>query len=111
MSETVFYTGKVKKLGLSDLSWAEKKMVLKSRGFDVDKCDDEDDLYDVENLAVINEDIYEVIEKNGVDDVDDIFIAKKDESGVICFSVKYYNGGCGFEDALETAIERMEERS
>ena len=39
---------------------------------------------------------------------DDIFEANLNKDGSISYIVSYYNGGCCFEEALETAIEKLE---
>lgn len=50
--------------------------------------------------------IYEV-SYSSVDSDGDVFIASKNKDGSIWFETKYYNGGCSFDEALDTAIERM----
>jgi len=42
-----------------------------------------------------------------VDEYSDIFQSKQNGKD-IDFLLKYYNGGCGFEEALDKAIENME---
>jgi len=37
------------------------------------------------------------------------FIATKNDDGTINFSVAYYNGGCGFKEAIEYALKSMKE--
>jgi hypothetical protein len=50
--------------------------------------------------------IYEV-SYSSVDDDGDIYLASKENDGTISFTTRYYNGGCSFNDALDTAIERL----
>jgi hypothetical protein len=35
------------------------------------------------------------------------FVAVKGDDGTIGFSVAYYNGGCGFKEAIEYALETI----
>jgi fibronectin type 3 domain-containing protein len=51
--------------------------------------------------------IYKV-ESEAQDPDADIAKAKKNEDGSIDFEVKFYNGGCGFSEALEYAIKGTE---
>ncbi len=37
----------------------------------------------------------------------DIFTATKNDGGTIDFQVKYYNGGCGFNEALDNAMKTI----
>lgn len=49
------------------------------------------------------------VENTPIDPCDDIMMASRGGDGRIYFETKYYNGGCGFNEALETAISNMEE--
>lgn len=58
---------------------------------------------------VYNDDIYEIIEddeSNG----HDIFNAYNNSDGSIGYILSYYNGGCGFSDAIGYALEDMEDK-
>jgi len=35
----------------------------------------------------------------------DVFQASKNEDGTISFTLKYYNGGCSFNEAIERALK------
>ena len=50
--------------------------------------------------------VYEV-ELEDYEDHDDIFDASKNEDGSIDFLLKYYNGGCGFSEALDYATKKL----
>lgn len=52
--------------------------------------------------------IYEVIE-DFVFEGDDIFNANKNSDGTITYVTSFYNGGCGFSDALQECLNCMEE--
>ena len=57
---------------------------------------------------IINgDDIYEIIEEEDLS-TDDIFEATKNPDGTINFLVQYYNGGCGFNEAIETALQNLD---
>lgn len=65
------------------------------------------DIHDIEgyqSAVEVNGYIY-TVEKSDVDQEDDIYTAELNNDGSIEFEVKYYNGGCGFNEAIETAIE------
>lgn len=64
-----------------------------------------DDIYDLDGAAVeIDGLIYEV-EETRFEPYDDIFESSKNEDGSINFEVKYYNGGCGFQEAIGYALD------
>lgn len=58
-------------------------------------------------FIVANNDVFRIIEDKEFEG-DDIFEASKNELGQIQYCLSYYNGGCGFTEAIETALERME---
>lgn len=61
-----------------------------------DELDDE--------LLVVKGNLYKIVSDIENND-EDIFYANKNEDGSISYVVSYYNGGCGFGEAIETAIE------
>lgn len=106
MSETVHYTGRIMEINLGDLTVSEKKEILKGRGFDIEDYGDGD--WECEKLHIINGRIFEVLEKQSHDADGDIMEAKEEDDGSISFNLRYYNGGCGFDEALGTAMKRMD---
>lgn len=56
---------------------------------------------------VIYDDIVYQVEKQEMDDDDDIFITTKGKKGTFNFEVRYYNGGCGFDEAIEEAMKNL----
>ena len=52
----------------------------------------------------IDGEVYAIV-RNEYEDGDDIFESSKNEDGTIDFQVKYYNGGCGFGEAMEEALK------
>lgn len=98
MSETEINRGKLKLVStldnfVSDTEGAESK-----------------EEYFLENFykthALIEGFVYEVIADN-VDFYDDIFEMTCDSSGDLHYTLKYYNGGCGFQEAIEYAYDNM----
>lgn len=61
---------------------------------------------DCDTHVIVNSKVYEIIEDNRFDDVD-IFDATKNTDGTIDYTLRYYNGGCGYNEAIETALKRM----
>ena len=57
---------------------------------------------------VLNDIVFEIIgDKNLEDDDDDVFELTKNNDGTYSYLLRYYNGGCGFDEALETAYKNM----
>lgn len=55
---------------------------------------------------IYKNEVYEIL-KNECFDGDDIFKAHYDEHKNIDFILNYYNGGCGFNEAIEEALGRL----
>lgn len=91
MSDTVHYKGKLTPTG---------KTLEQYAGKDADIYDDA--LYN--KVVEIDGLIWEV-SKEDIDPCADIFRATENEDGSISFEVRYYNGGCCFTEAIDTAIE------
>jgi hypothetical protein len=62
-----------------------------------------------EKYRIIDGSIYEILEDKSLDDYD-LFEARENSDGTIDYTLRYYNGGCGFDEALEMAIERMKDK-
>lgn len=60
-------------------------------------------------FVVVDGTIYHVISDNRTDT--DIFNAEENADGTISYTLSYYNGGCSFSEAIETAIERMRKQN
>ena len=63
-----------------------------------------EDEQDLDEAAVIIDGLVYTVEETGVDQYADIFNSSKNKDGSISFEVKYYNGGCGFYEAIEKAL-------
>ena len=89
MSETVHYKGKLTPTGKT-LSEFDNSA---------------DDIYDHYYKAVLIDDQVYTVEKEEVEPYEDVFLSSKNEDGTIDFEVKYYNGGCSFNEAIDEAIK------
>lgn len=110
MSCTEFHHGKAKKIEFSgDLTLQEKVDELKNRGFQFDyEYVEDNDIY-CKNLAYMYEsgDFYELLEHSKSNDEQDLAIATKNDDGTINFTLQFYNGGCGFEEQFEEAVNKL----
>lgn len=58
-------------------------------------------------VTIQNGNVY-MVTKEEIDPDYDIYKAKENSNGDIEFEVRYYNGGCGFEEAIESALDNIE---
>lgn len=109
MSETVHYRGKLiyqEKNSPTDTLEEQCKRVMNG---------EKKDYYDTFQEAltdtyyreyVIQDDkLYKVTDFSDIEEYEDIFRAKKINGQDFEFEVKYYNGGCGFEEAIDYALK------
>lgn len=111
MSETVYYTGKLVREGPLEGETVEDaaKRILVSHGFKIDN--------DYKHSEQLDDDLYKkyvtvggIIYRADYKDVNidsDIFEASRNKDGSVDFTVKYYNGGCGFSEAIESAFKEL----
>ena len=111
MSETDYYTGTIKKVEKKPGETKKELMtrLLKESNINYDPDCIEDDFYDTfyESHVAYGENIYEILEKNKKDAYEDIFEATEIDDDKISFTVKYYNGGCSFGEAIEESLEKL----
>ena len=108
MSETVYYKGTltpVEKLEGETLE-QQCKRLLDNRELP-SWCDSyqeilRDEFY--QKYVVYNGILYDV-DKENIDPESSVFKASVNDNGTINFEVRYYNGGCSFDEAIETALE------
>jgi hypothetical protein len=60
-----------------------------------------------ENYLTFNYKLYQ-IKKVGLDPNDDIIRASLNEDGSIDFEVKFYNGGASIQEAIESALKKLD---
>ncbi len=116
MSETVHYTGKLTPVQLDNMnqSYLDKaKQILDERGIIMSgyhlKWGDAvtclcDELYD-EYIAIGGQ-LYSFTRKEH-DPEEKIMNASMNEDGTIDYEVRYYNGGCGFREAIDLAMKNI----
>lgn len=115
MSETEYLTGKLKQI-YTDLpieDACKELLVELSIPFD-DECYDSyrefvDDNFYRDGYVVAKGKLFKIVECDEKDEWEDIFEATNNPDGTIDFVVKYYNGGCGFNEAIGYALDNLEE--
>ena len=117
MSETVHYKGKIQLVEkIKDETLEEQcKRILSEHGYhELDLYYDSwyemlcEELY--ERYVIVNNSIYKVIDKKNLGIDYDIFEATKNDDKTINYHVMYYDGGCSFNEAIEEAIQNMENK-
>lgn len=111
MSETVHYKGVLKKVEKFEGESLEEQCKRLLRNKDLPSYHDSYKEYLIDQYyheMTIQNDIVYRIEKEEVDPDGDIFKANMNDNGEIEFEVRYYNGGCGFNEAIEKAIKNIE---
>jgi hypothetical protein len=100
MSEDVHYRGKLLPTNKTAIEFIGRVAVP-------DNCEDAEeyfnDLY-YKKAVLIRGKVF-TVKKDEIDSDGDIFYSKKNDDGSIDFEVKYYNGGCSFDEAIETALK------
>jgi len=108
MSETVHFKGKLKPMPRPEgVSLEEQMKDILGISEIKDYYDNvEEQFYDYTygDFLVLNNTIYEVEKENIF--YNDIFESSLNDDDSIDFEVKYYNGGCGFNEAVEMATEK-----
>lgn len=113
MSETVHYVGTATEIG-SITSEKTISFVTKTLKELNSKCEGDDvcvwladEFYP--DFFIYNKMLYKIHrEENDVDD--DIAESSYNADGTISFSLKYYNGGAGFEEMLTDAFDKMKSK-
>ena len=111
MSETEYYSGTMKQV-FTEMNIEEAcKTALNKMGYD------QLDEYHSTWVSMMEENgcdmyyvgdgkLYHIIFANS-DPYEDIFEAKQNEDGDILFTLRYYNGGCGFSEAMAYAMAKI----
>lgn len=114
MSETVHYVGKlqiVEKLENETLEEICKRILNKHNYFDLKSYFDswQEMLYDelYEKYVVVNDNVFEVLTKIDKGNEYDIFNIEVNNDKTYNYEVMYYNGGCGFNEAIEEAFNKL----
>lgn len=108
MSETEHRVGKLTPVEINGTIEETAEAILKADGVEPKEYYDTflDQLEDVgyRQYVITDGKIYKV-DMAEIDPYNDIFNATHNEDGTIDFEVKYYNGGCSFNEAIEEAIK------
>jgi hypothetical protein len=59
---------------------------------------------------IISDDVIYSVERQEVDADEDLFQASVNENGEVSFEVRYYNGGCSFNEAIEEALGKIDKQ-
>jgi len=108
MSSTEFHTGKLKKIDMGPYeneTLKEKVTYLTRIGHEITYVDIDDDYIESDTIVKVNGMFYEILDHVSARDEQDIMEATENPDGTISFILQFYNGGCGFEEALECALE------
>ena len=106
MIEHEFYKGKLKPTNQTPEEFCEQEGVSLASWND---SWEEQMNYTFYKYAVVIENQVFIVKKEIQDPYDNVFQATKNEDGSYDFVVKYYNGGCGFSEAIEYALENCKE--
>lgn len=60
---------------------------------------------------IINDTVYEVLEKTEIDPYEDISNISTNEDGSVDFEAKWYNGGGSLEEVIKVAMDIMEKEN
>ena len=114
MSEIEVHVGRLRKIDKLDNTTVEEwcKEYCEQNGYEhlrgfYDTWEECFKQVESENFVIANNNIYRIIEDKEFSDGEDIFEAHTNELGQIQYCLSYYNGGCCFKKAIETALERM----
>jgi len=62
--------------------------------------------WEIDNYIEVQGKIYRV-QDTQFDPDSDIFEMEENEDGTLDYHLRYYNGGCGFQEAMETAARKL----
>lgn len=110
MSETVHYRGKLKKIEVKDIDVFKEETVNSyfkiapiPNWYEGDYANFFDE--DMSEMYIINNEcVYEILSKEVTDNDEDIYTTELNSDGTIDYEVRYYNGGCGFSEAIDDAL-------
>lgn len=109
MSETVHYKGRLRKVSLDGESVEDCAKRLYPG--DLDMYDDYTEKMENEGYkhhVVYHDEVYEA-EIKKIDPDFEVMEASKNEDGSFSLEVRYYNGGCSFEEAIMEALDNAKE--
>jgi hypothetical protein len=111
MSEIVHYRGtleEVEKLENESLEEQCKRILDDTKSLSYHESYQEVLLDEFYKKYIIYDNTLYLVNKEEIEPSEDIFYSKGNEDGTINFEVRYYNGGCGFNEAMERALNNVE---
>ena len=111
MSENETHVGRMIKLDFPDecITWKDKFIHLQKKGYEFKDYDIDNEWIGGESegsTISANGDFYQIIKSKDFD-YEDIYEASHNEDGTVSYVLKYYNGSCGFQEALEEALNNL----
>jgi hypothetical protein len=110
MSEMEQWKGKLTKIDIPEKykTWKEQIKYLKTQGNYFESIDFNEEYCDYKDSSCFYYDSqwYEITTEQ-FEDYNDIFNATEGPNNEIHFVLKYYNGRCCFDEALEEALKRL----
>lgn len=108
MSETVNYVGKIKEVERPEgINLEEQCKYLLGNPETTDYYDSYAEmLYESEKYIVVKDRVFEILEKENKED-QDTFKMNKNPDGTYDFQLRYYNGACSLNEAMEIAYDDM----
>lgn len=114
MSEVVHYTGKIKlveKLPNESIEEQCRRILTQHKYTELNSyCESwEEMLYEemYDNYVIVNDNLYEIVEKNDKEYDTDIFNISDNKDGSYDYEVMFYNGGCSFSEAIGIALNNI----
>lgn len=107
MSETEHHRGTLTPVEITTNIETTAKILLEGQELDSWHDTWRDKLEEDEGYHVTDSMIY-IVADTETPDYEDIFLAIKNDDGTISYETKYYNGGCGFNEAIDLAIENID---
>lgn len=110
MSETETHVGKAKLLFPRENQSLESlaRELCELNDYKSSYCDTYEQVLHEEGYrkyVVLKDSILEILEDRTSDD--DLCFAKQNPDGTLDYFLQYYNGGCSFGEALESALKKM----
>lgn len=112
MSKQETHVGKIKPTGLSLVEWMFENQHLVTEHYK-----GQDDLYEIfysglscgyNKFIHIDDEVWEVIQDKEYDDYE-ILEMTSNFDGTFNYILSYYNGGCGFSEAMQYAKDKLNE--
>jgi hypothetical protein len=107
MSDYESYKGNLKKINLTKLDIFNEWIKNNKLPSYYNMPNDIDEWFDDElgfKYTSFNNDVFEIVNLHELNNEKDIFDMTNTDSG-FSFHLKYYNGGCSFSEALQTAFD------